>query len=66
MNGNATVLKQAAVGDQYILSGRSDHDRLRMLSEMHDSETRTLLRRAGFSPACRFVEFGCGMGYVTC
>lgn len=49
MSGNATALKRAAVGDQYILSGLSDHDRLRMLSEMHDSETRRLLRRAGFS-----------------
>ncbi len=44
MNGNATLLEQAAAGDQYILSGRSDHDRLRMLSEIHDTETRKLLR----------------------
>ena len=54
-----------AVGDNYILPGQSDHDRLRVLSEIHDGETRQLLRRAGFSRGCRFVEFGCGMGYVT-
>ena len=55
----------AAVGDNYILPGKSDHDRLRVISEIHDGETRQLLRRAGFARGCRFVEFGCGMGYVT-
>jgi SAM-dependent methyltransferase len=55
----------AAVGDNYILKGRSDHDRLRMISEIHDGATRELLGRAGFVPGCRFVEFGCGLGYVT-
>ncbi len=24
-----------------------------------------LLRRAGFARGCSFVEFGCGLGYVT-
>ena len=55
----------AVVGDNYILSGRSDHDRLRMISEVHDGATRELLRLAGFARGCRFVEFGCGLGYVT-
>src|SRR5262249_16154861 len=55
----------AAVGDNYILPGQSDHDRLRMISEIHDTATRDLLRRAGFVRGCRFVEFGSGMGYVT-
>jgi SAM-dependent methyltransferase len=55
----------AVVGDNYILPGQSDHDRLRVISEIHDGETRLLLRRAGFARGCRFVEFGCGLGYVT-
>lgn len=53
------------VGDNYILHGQSNHDRLRVISEIHDGETRVLLRRAGFFDGCHFVEFGCGMGYVT-
>ena len=36
-----------------------------MISEIHDGDTHELLRRAGFFRGCRFVEFGCGMGYVT-
>ena len=55
----------AAVGDNYILPGQSDHDRLRVISEIHDGATREWLRHAGFRSGCRFVEFGCGMGYVT-
>ena len=55
------------IGDKYILtgSGRSDHDRLRVISEIHDGRTRELLLRAGFAPGHRFVEFGCGLGYVA-
>ena len=52
----------AAVGDKYILPGQDNHGRLRMISEIHDGNTRELLRRAGFFRGCRFVEFGCGMG----
>jgi SAM-dependent methyltransferase len=55
----------AAVGDNYILPGQSDHERLRMISEIHDGATHELLRRAGLGCGCRFVEFGCGLGYVT-
>ena len=55
----------SSVGDNYILPGRSDHDRLRVISEIHDDQTRDLLLRAGFASGCRFVEFGCGLGYVT-
>ena len=55
----------ANVGDNYILPGQSDHDRLRVISEIHDGATRQWLRHAGFQSGCRFVEFGCGMGYVT-
>ena len=57
--------RMAGVGDNYILPGRSDHDRLRVISEIHDGRTRELLRRAGFARGCCFVEFGCGLGYVT-
>ena len=46
-------------------SGRSDHDRLRVFSENHDSRTRDLLLQAGVVRGHRFVEFGCGLGYVT-
>ena len=55
------------IGDKYVLTGtgRSDHDRLRVISEIHDGRTRELLLRAGFAPGQRFVEFGCGLGYVT-
>jgi len=56
----------ATLGDRYILgSGRSDHDRLHVISEIHDDRTHELLVRAGFAPGHRFVEFGCGLGYVT-
>ena len=55
----------ASVGDNYILPGKDDHDRLRTISDLHDERTHTLLHRAGFAPGCRFVEFGCGLGYVT-
>jgi len=54
-----------SVGDKYILPGRDDHDRLRMISEIHDARTQALLKRAGLSAQSRFVEFGCGLGYVT-
>jgi len=55
------------IGDKYVLTGtgRSDHDRLRVISEIHDGRTRELLLRAGFAPVQRFVEFGCGLSYVT-
>jgi len=56
----------STIGDKYLLgSGRSDHDRLRVISEIHDGRTRELLRKAGFVAGHRFVEFGCGLGYVT-
>jgi len=54
-----------SVGDKYILPGQSDHDRLRVISEIHDGATRELLTLAGLSRGSRFVEFGCGLGYVT-
>jgi SAM-dependent methyltransferase len=55
------------IGDKYVLtgSGRSDHDRLRVISEIHDGRTRELLLGAGLAPGRRFVEFGCGLGYVS-
>jgi SAM-dependent methyltransferase len=53
------------VGDNYILPGQSDHDRLRVISEIHDGATRQLLLQAGLTSGARFVEFGCGMGYVA-
>jgi 2-polyprenyl-3-methyl-5-hydroxy-6-metoxy-1,4-benzoquinol methylase len=54
------------IGDKYLLgTGRSDHDRLRVISEIHDDRTRELLLRAGLASEHRFVEFGCGLGYVT-
>jgi 2-polyprenyl-3-methyl-5-hydroxy-6-metoxy-1,4-benzoquinol methylase len=54
------------IGDKYLLgSGRIDHDRLRVISVIHDGRTRELLLKAGFSSGHRFVEFGCGLGYVT-
>jgi SAM-dependent methyltransferase len=38
---------------------------MRVISEIHDGRTRELLLRGGFVPGHRFVEFGCGLGYVT-
>ena len=56
----------STIGDQYVLgAGRSDHDRLRVISEIHDGRTRELLVRAGLAPGHQFVEFGCGLGYVS-
>ncbi len=53
-------------GDQYVLSsGRTGHDRLRMLCEIHDPHARDLLKRAGLTAGQRYVEFGCGLGYVA-
>jgi SAM-dependent methyltransferase len=61
-----TSLPMSSIGDKYLLgSGRSDHDRLRVISAIHDGRTRELLRKAGFTSGHRFVEFGCGLGYVT-
>jgi len=54
-----------ATTDRYLLAGRHDHDRLRVISEIHDRRTRKLLTKAGLSSGHRFVEFGCGLGYVT-
>ena len=51
--------------DRYLLAGKHDHDRLRVISEIHDGRTRELLTKAGLSSGHRFVEFGCGLGYVT-
>jgi hypothetical protein len=52
----------STLGDKYILgSGRNDHDRLHVISEIHDDRTHELLVRAGFAPGYRFVEFGCGL-----
>lgn len=56
----------STIGDKYLLgAGRSDHDRLRVISVIHDDRTHELLRKAGFRSGHRFVEFGCGLGYVT-
>jgi 2-polyprenyl-3-methyl-5-hydroxy-6-metoxy-1,4-benzoquinol methylase len=56
----------ASFGDRYILaSDRSGHERLRMLCEIHDPHTKTLLCKAGLSAEHRYVEFGCGLGYVA-
>lgn len=56
----------STIGDKYVLgTGRSDHDRLRVISEIHDGRTRELLVRAGLVAGHEFVEFGCGLGYVS-
>jgi SAM-dependent methyltransferase len=53
-------------GDKYVLdSGKSGHARLRVISEIHDDHTQALLLGAGLEAGHRFVEFGCGLGYVT-
>jgi SAM-dependent methyltransferase len=53
-------------GDRYALNpGATDHERLRMLCEIHDPFSRELLLRAGLGRTHRYVEFGCGLGYVT-
>jgi len=64
-NSHQYQLFMKSVGDKYILPGQSDHDRLRVISEIHDGATRELLTLAGLSRGSRFVEFGCGLGYVT-
>lgn len=52
-------------GETYILSSGSDgHDRLRLLSAIHDPCTRRLLLDFGLGPGMSFVEFGCGLGSV--
>ena len=56
----------STIGDRYVLgTGRSDHDRLRVISEIHDGRTCELLVRAGLVAGHEFVEFGCGLGYVS-
>lgn len=56
----------AAHGDNYVLdAGKSGHERLRAISEIHDDRTRALLLDAGLTAGDRYVEFGCGLGYVT-
>src|SRR5215475_4441612 len=61
-----TPRQMATLGDKYLRgTGRTDHERLRVISVIHDERTRELLRRAGFNAGHCFVEFGCGLGYVT-
>lgn len=56
----------STIGDQHILGvGRSDHDPLHVICEIHDGDTRELLMLAGLKAGDRFVEFGCGLGYVS-
>ena len=56
----------SAHGDNYVLdAGESGHARLRVISEIHDERTRALLLDAGLEADHRYVEFGCGLGYVT-
>lgn len=53
-------------GDNYVLKAdRSGHDRLRMIGQVHDADTQDLLRKAGFTPGFRTVEFGCGLGTIS-
>jgi len=53
-------------GDKYVLdAGKSGHTRLRVISDIHDDRTRALLLDAGLKAGHRYVEFGCGLGYVT-
>ena len=53
-------------GDGYILSsGRDGHERLRLLCDLHDAHSRRLFLAAGIGPEKTFVEFGCGLGYVS-
>jgi SAM-dependent methyltransferase len=69
MSGAATAtiaLAMSAHGDKYVLdSGQSGHARLQVISEIHDDRTRALLLDAGLEAGHRYVEFGCGLGYVT-
>lgn len=56
----------SSLSEQYVLaSDRSGHDRLRMLCQIHDPRTRQLLLQAGLSSTDRYLEFGCGLGYVA-
>ena len=56
----------SAHGDRYVLdAGKSGHARLRAISEIHDDRTRALLLGARLEAGDRYVEFGCGLGYVT-
>lgn len=53
-------------GDKYILdAGKSGHARLKVISDIHDERTHALLLKSGLSARHRFVEFGCGLGYVS-
>ena len=56
----------STIGDRYVLgAGRTDHDRLKVISDIHDDRTHELLRRGGLRAGHRLVEFGCGLGYVS-
>ncbi len=56
----------SSFGDCYVLEpGRSGHERLRALCEVHDPQTRELLLQAGLGSGHRYIEFGCGLGYVS-
>jgi len=60
------TIQMSTLGDKYLLgTGRTDHDRLHVISAIHDIRTRELLKKAGFASGHHFVEFGCGLGYVT-
>lgn len=52
--------------DRYVLSSHSDgHERLRLLCQIHDEHTQKLLKKAGLGPGTKYLEFGCGLGYVS-
>ena len=54
-------------GDSYVLDvGKSGQARLRAISEIDDEHTRALSLGAGLEAGHRYVEFGCGLGYVNC
>jgi ubiquinone/menaquinone biosynthesis C-methylase UbiE len=56
----------SSFGDNYVLApGQAGHERLRMLCEIHDPHTRDLLLQAGLGSGHHYVEFGCGLGYVS-
>jgi ubiquinone/menaquinone biosynthesis C-methylase UbiE len=56
----------SSFGDHYVLApGQAGHERLRALCEIHDPHTRELLLQAGLRSGHHYVEFGCGLGYVS-
>ena len=54
-----------AAGRYVLATGAEGAERLRIVNEVHGSDTERLLREAGLGPGLRVADIGCGIGTVS-